>query len=113
MDIANFDIIDIGQYYEMLFYMPPGEPISGTFEAVGFETSYFIYNLGSLSITLVVILVAQIGTIVLGCLRHCHMKIMRRWQRLDQMWFWNYPIAIWIESYQIVCVCGLITLIQP
>ena len=50
MKLAAFDMIPIEFLYDKIFDLPPTEPLSSNFEAVGFESLYIIYNLGSITL---------------------------------------------------------------
>ena len=58
LEIAHFDIIEVGEYYEQVFEMPPTDPLTPSLDRIGFETHYFIFNLGALSIIVVTFVVA-------------------------------------------------------
>ena len=57
ISLATFDIlenlpewlwfIDILTFYDEYFEMPEGEPKSAQFEAVGLDSPFFIYNMGT------------------------------------------------------------------
>ena len=66
--VANFDIIEIGDYWEELFEMPEVEALTENFEAVGMETSFFIYNVGTMVISIIYIVVMSI---FVSCLDRC------------------------------------------
>ena len=48
MEIAAFDAIPTDTIYEAMIDVDFGEPINANFNTVGFESTYVIYNLGSL-----------------------------------------------------------------
>ena len=48
MKIAAFDIIPTDDIFEFIFEVEPPDPITENFGTVGFETTYFLFNLGSL-----------------------------------------------------------------
>ena len=52
--IAAFDIIPMEDFYDDLLDLEPQEPLSEKFEAVGFESVYFLHNMGSLIIAFLV-----------------------------------------------------------
>ena len=58
LEIAHFDIIEVSEYYEQVFEMPPTDALTPSLERIGFETYYFIYNLGAFSILVVSFIVA-------------------------------------------------------
>ena len=50
MRIAAIDVIPTDNLYDTLFDLEPTEPLSINFEAVGFESMWLIYNLGSITL---------------------------------------------------------------
>ena len=60
MEVANFDLVEVGEYYDLLFEMPPTGSLTPSLDRIGFETFYFIHNLGALSLIMVVFLLIQI-----------------------------------------------------
>ena len=50
MQIAAFDIIEIGEPLDNLLDLEPTDPINENFEAVGFESIYLLNNMGTLAI---------------------------------------------------------------
>lgn len=66
LQIANFDIIEVGEYYEQVFEMPPTGALTPSLDKIGFETYYFIHNLGALSLIMLAFLICQILTFVLS-----------------------------------------------
>ena len=63
--IANFDILPVGWVYEKIFYMPPGDPLSANFAAVGFGDMYFVNNLGSVLLSILGFLILQVLALIL------------------------------------------------
>ena len=50
--IAAFDPLETNEFLTDLLKLQPKEPLSANFETSGFETTYFINNLGSFAIAL-------------------------------------------------------------
>ena len=47
-EVVSFDVVEMGYYFEEMFDTADSEPLSGNFDAMGFETTYFIHNMGTL-----------------------------------------------------------------
>ena len=61
MGIAAFDLFDIKDYIDIVLDLKPTDPVSAKLETLGFESLYFLHNLGTftcviIGYTLVVIL---------------------------------------------------------
>jgi hypothetical protein len=52
MKIAAFDIIPTDDIFAFVFDVEPPDAINDNFATVGFETTYFLFNLGSLAFAL-------------------------------------------------------------
>jgi hypothetical protein len=52
MSIASFDIIPTDGLYGLIFQTEPPDALNDNFATVGFGTTYFLYNLGSLTFAL-------------------------------------------------------------
>ena len=50
--IAAFDLLETNEFLTELLELEPKEPLSANFETSGFETVYFLNNLGSFAILL-------------------------------------------------------------
>ena len=71
LEIAHFDIIEMGEYYDMLFEMPPTEPIAESLDRVGFGDDYFIHNLGALSLIIFLFMVFSFVMYTLSRRTYC------------------------------------------
>ena len=54
MKIAAFDIIELNDFLDSILQLEPTEPISENFATVGFESRYFLHNLGTLCLIVLV-----------------------------------------------------------
>jgi len=52
-EIAAFDYVEVSDYFEMAFDISDAKPIDQNFEALGYETTFFLYNMGSMLFLLV------------------------------------------------------------
>ena len=58
MEIANFDIVPLENIFPEIFDMPDGESYNEVLESFDFDSPFFIYNVGSpLLIILIVFLI--------------------------------------------------------
>ena len=67
MEIAAFDIIEIGEPLDKMLSVEPTDPINQNFEAVGFESIYLLNNMGTLSIAYFIWMAAALFTIIIKC----------------------------------------------
>jgi len=53
MQIAAFEVLELGPYLDEYLGMKPSEPINEYFETMGLESIYFMNNLGSFTLVIV------------------------------------------------------------
>ena len=63
--VAAFDIFEIGEYVDEFLEMLPSEPVNEKFETVGLESYYFINNLGSFFLVVLVDMILVIVILVI------------------------------------------------
>ena len=63
--IASFDIIDMDPIINKLLNLNETEPLNANFEAIGFQSMYFLNNMGSLTIGF---LIYFVGLLAILCL---------------------------------------------
>ena len=109
MNIAAFDILPTDYIYDLIFKVENKEPLSANFEAMGFESLWLIYNLGSLFLIslCIPILIALLPAIKF--LSFYSGKGQKIYQRLKQLLFWNLQITLITESYTILIIGCIIS----
>ena len=87
--------------------MPRTDPINENFDAVGFSTIYFLYNSGSIMLSIIAVpLVAIVVGILRPCLRYRYPLYWYR--RLKSYVFWNGTFQTITGTYTILVMCVLI-----
>ena len=66
MQIAAFDFYDFGDIIHEWFAIEPTDPVDHKFESVGFESKYFLVNMGSLAVFCLIYICLAGVTLVLG-----------------------------------------------
>ena len=54
MSIVAFDIYEVDGYFDYYLSMQPSEPINEKFETIGLESIYFMNNLGTFTLVLLI-----------------------------------------------------------
>ena len=114
-EIAAFDFIEnffeVGDFVNNLLGLTVTDPVSGSFEASGLESLYFINNLstfyGIILIYILMILVWMILYLIGKC--KYSKKIKRVDNKLQSILFWNGLLVTVKESFMIVIFCAFIT----
>ena len=109
MTIAAFDILPTETFYNNYFPdMAPTQAINSNFEAIGFSSMYFNYNIGSMIISYLAFLVLAVFATILKLLRKfkgCNWLYHQITKRI----FWNTTIKTIMETYTIVVMCVCIS----
>ena len=110
MEIAAFDFYDFTNMIHDNMNLEPSEIVNVNFSAIGFESKYFLVNMG----TLAAIFLVYFGLILLSpflwAIRNSCRCMKRSSKWLKGKLFWNSLITIVQESYMIFIVCILINL---
>ena len=106
--IASFDIIDIDPIINKVLNLNETEPVNANFEAIGFQSIYFLNNMGSLIIGFLIYFAALITIFILQTFLNKKPWINKYFMRLKKMFLYNSFVAMMIESYSLICVCCLI-----
>lgn len=109
MAIAAFDFFDIDEYVHDSFDIKPTEAVDVKFQLIGFESHYFIVNVGTIFVFYLIYLLNL--TVIYPLVRVCHQKA-RRCKTFKQKFrnkvMWSSLITLIDESYMILIVCLLI-----
>jgi len=93
MKIAAFDIIPTDELFGYMFNTEPPDAITENFDTVGFSTTYFLYNLGSLTFALfsfpIFVIISQILKRCYGC-----KPLLRQAIKIERSIYWNSTILI-------------------
>jgi len=93
MQIASFDYLDIGFYFDKVFETADSEALGVNFEALGFETTYFIHNMGSMLLPILFIpFFMLIGFLFASCGRRFSPSCMKIGDKIIASWRWNGTI---------------------
>lgn len=107
MQIAAFDIIPTDNLFNFLFDVEPPEPLNSNFEVVGFETLYFLHNLGSLCFPIFAFPILVVVNLVLKIYRG-NKKFANASRKIEGHIYWNTTIRVLLEAYTIMIVCAFI-----
>ena len=110
MEIAAFDFFEFGDIIHTHLKIEPTDPIDSNFEAVGFESQYFLVNMGAMVVFYIIYLLCLIiAPFIRMCRKSCRC-CKRTSQRLDDSIYWHALITLMNESYMIIVVCVLINI---
>lgn len=103
LKIVAFDVLPVDDYYDEAFELQESEAINPTFDNIGYESMYYVRNLGSMFLTFLLI---PIGVIVLWPLKLCfkNHKVLQRRQKFIDGVFWNGTILFFFENCMVLIV---------
>lgn len=105
MAIAAFDFYDFTDIIHDIFALEPTESFSSNFETIGFESLYFLINMGSIFIIYLIYTAMLCLVLPLLSIKKASRKLHKR---LGSKLKWNSLITLMNESYQIIVVCVLL-----
>jgi hypothetical protein len=85
----------------------PG-PVNDNFDALGYGSTFFLYNIGSLIVGLLAIPVLIVLSYTLKLLGFCSKFASRMHLKLSKKLFWNHILSVLFESYSVLVMCVLI-----
>lgn len=113
LEIANFDLVEVGDYFDEWFEMPPTEPLTASLEATGADGTYFLYNVGVLSLILPIFIVVTIFVWLFSqntCCGFdsqnikCYKRLNKVAKRQKHKFMWNGLLDLLVESHLIMCL---------
>ena len=111
MEVAAFDIIEIGDTLDEWFELAPIEPDNPNFVTLGLESIYLLNNMGTLAIAYLIWFIAAGIFLIARWGRMEESKQLERvYRRLKRKLFYNSILSIFVESYSLISVCCLINL---
>jgi len=106
--IAAFELFDTNPFLDRYFGLAPSDPLNSSFEAVGFESAYFLHNLGTLPFAFVLYLLAVGFSFALTACQYPEIQVYG--EILKKKLIWGTLIRIIFESFWILAVSSLINL---
>ena len=108
--ISSIDFIETNDMMTKMFDLPPSNPINEKFETVGFETGYFINDLGTFAFVLAFKFLLIIVWTVLIPFQNCSRWLRKRLINLEKWMLWNSWIITIYESFLIVGLTAMVAL---
>jgi len=114
LNIAAFDVFPTDDIFDWFFIFKPSEPVTARFGALGYETKYFVKNMGTAFIIGVVFAILLILTLFLYVLNKIvNISVTEKvanW--VYRMVCWNPILRFLIESYIFFAISCFINLTE-
>ena len=109
MHICAFDPIDTEDFWHEKLEVESTGALTQNFETIGWESKWFIVNLGSFTFFIIIIpFLFLISPLLRPCNENYRVMQFRRY--LDSSLIWGVPLRIMMESYMIVLIPALINM---
>jgi len=108
MGIAAFDFFETNEIVNSLLNLEDTDAINENYEALGFESTYFINNMGSMFIIFIMYPVLILLELLLRLMTKVCPTCADPWMYLRQKLYWNALIRLVFEGYSIISICCLI-----
>lgn len=115
MQIASFDILPTDTFYDQYFDIDETDGVNQSFDNLGFNSMFFLSNMGSLSIAwFSVPVLILIGVLLKFCrpLTNKSLRLHRLHNSIERKIFWNYPITTFNEASSIVYMSCIINFLK-
>jgi len=109
MQLASFNILPMQDYYEKFIPAPSwDEPLSEKFDILGFGSTFFLNNMGTMVLGIVMIPLMGCVLLFLMPLAKCSKRVLKLYHKIHSSLFWSHQIVFLNESYSMLCMCVLI-----
>ena len=109
MELASFNILPMQDFYDKYLPTPFWDgPLNERFDILGFKSTFFLNNMGSMVIALAMIPALSCILLVLKPLSKFSRRITAVKNKIHSTLFWSHQITLLNESYSMICMCALI-----
>ena len=110
MEIAAFDIVEIGEPLDNLLDLEAREPKNPNFPTLGLESIFLVNNMGTLAIAYFIWFVAAICALFVKIGVDRSKRFKKLYRKMKRKLFYNSLISLFVESYSLLAVCCLINI---
>ena len=110
-DLAAFNMLPTDQFYNTFFpELESADPgaFSENFDALGYSSTFFLYNIGSLILALLAIPILIAVSYVFKIIAICSKTAQRMYFKLKKKIFWGHSLSILFESYSVLAASVVI-----
>ena len=106
--VAAFDFLDIGEFVNQFLDIPPTDPVDEKYETLGFESLYFINNVGTFITVMLVYMIMITFWILMFPISWLSSWVNAQRIKLGDKIFWAKLYLVILESFMIVFLCCMI-----
>lgn len=109
MYIAAFNYVELDGPINKLLHLNHTEPLNQNFRKLGFESIYFLNNMGSMLIAFIIYPVLILVLLIMQKCTHNSHHVAKTYERLKRDLFYNSIVSMMTESYSMLSLCCLIS----
>ena len=107
--MASFDILPTQDFYDKYLPAPSWDaPLNERFNGLGFQSTFFLQNMGSMIIGLASIPLLSCILLALIPFSKFNHRIAAVKNKIHASLFWSQQIVLMNESYSMICLCTFI-----
>ena len=110
MEIASFDFFDFSDIVHQSFSIEVTGAINDNFEQIGFESEYFLVNMGTMMVFYFIYITCFIVSPIIRKMRGLCTCCNNISNSLDSLLYWRVLITLINETYMIIIVCLLLNI---
>ena len=107
MQVAAFEFLQTEEFYFDMLDGAETKALSHNFEVIGFDSIWFMNNMGFMGICLLLFPVMYLIRPILSCCEG-NRRVSKIRSYLHVNLYWSMPLRFLIESYIIIVLCSLI-----
>jgi hypothetical protein len=108
--IAAFDFYDMTDIINSLLNLQPTKPFNENFEDLGFDSLYFLNNMGTMIFFWIIYPVFLLVERVISICKNCSLCCVKLHSSLRRSLYYNALLTMIFESYSLIVTCCLIAL---
>jgi len=108
MSITAFEVFEIGDVVNAILSLEKTDPVNENYNALGFESVYFINNMGTLFIVFLIYPVMMLVEYLLRLVAEKCDSVKGVHLTVKYAVYWNLLITLVFESYSMIAICCLI-----
>ncbi len=113
MELASLDILPMQKFYDKYLPSPFWDaPLSDKFYNLGFQSIFFLNNLGSMALGFAAIPLLSCVVLMLKPLSRFSRRITTFRRKLYVALFWSHQVTLLNESFSILAMCAAINVLH-
>ena len=109
MQLASFNILPMQDFYQKYLPAPNWDaPVNERFNVLGFQSVFFLTNMGSMVIGLAMIPLLSCLLLMMKPFARLSKRFAALKNKIHSSLFWSQQITLMNESFSMICMCAFI-----